>query len=78
MRGTFDYAAVLERVRNGMFCDINHAYCPVILEDGTIKFPSCGIVKPDGSFGGPDRLAARITHELSQSPSKPKHFRPHF
>jgi hypothetical protein len=60
----FDYQEVLFRVSQSHFCDTGHYYCPRMRGDGTIQFPSGGVVRPDGSFSGPPALAERIQQEL--------------
>lgn len=64
MKTRFDYQAVLLRVQHSTFCDTGHYYCPRIMEGGVIRFPSGGIVRPDGRFAGPRRLAERIEESL--------------
>lgn len=64
MKTRFDYQAVLVRAQHSHFCDTGHYYCPVVEESGVIRFPSGGILRPDGRFAGPKGLAERIEKEL--------------
>lgn len=61
-----DYKLVLADVLSGSFCDTGHFYCPVIRQDGAIVFPS-GILRPDGSFSGADRLRDELERPVSRS-----------